>query len=299
MRDALAISNFLRQHDLVQVQWVILSSANLRNTPARRLTLNESFVTVQDTSARSADAAILVFDGPMAIVGGGVVDGALLVELAARGVALVGADGGGDAIGDAGLVPSAIIGDLDSLKDRAGWESRTRVIHIPEQITTDFQKALYSTEAPVTLALGMTGKRLDHTLAALSAVLQFAPQRRLLVVDEVDVALAVVGPLAFEAGVGERGVDPSAGPGQFHALEWPVLSAGWVDARARWVARDLERGDRGPGRDRAGGRDALAADPGQGAVVGFDPGMTRLRLERGFQERQAGPEAAIAPIVIV
>lgn len=140
----------------------------------------------------------------MAIVGGGAVDPVLLRELAARGVALVGADGGGDAIGGAGLVPELIVGDLDSLSDRAGWEARTRVIHIPEQITTDFQKALYSTAAPVTLALGMTGKRLDHTLAALSAVLQYAPQRRLVIVDEVDVALAVIGPLRFSAARGER-----------------------------------------------------------------------------------------------
>jgi thiamine pyrophosphokinase len=147
---------------------------------------------------------MVVCDGPMAIVGGGAVDANLLVELAERGVMLVGADGGGDAIGAAGLVPAAIIGDLDSLTDRAGWEARTRVIHIPEQITTDFQKALYSTQAPVTLALGMTGKRLDHTLAALSAVLQFAPRRKLLLVDEVDVALAVVGPISFHAGLRER-----------------------------------------------------------------------------------------------
>lgn len=140
----------------------------------------------------------------MAIVGGGAVDPALLCELAARGVALVGADGGADAIGDAGLMPAAIIGDLDSLADRTAWEERTSVIHIPEQITTDFQKALYSTSAPVTLALGMTGKRLDHTLAALSAVLQYAPTRRLLLVDEVDVALAVVGSISFAAGVRER-----------------------------------------------------------------------------------------------
>lgn len=147
---------------------------------------------------------MVVCEGPLAIVGGGAVDPALLVELARRGVTLVGADGGGDAIGDAGLVPAAIIGDLDSLRDRAGWEGRTRVIHIPEQITTDFQKALYSTQAPVTLALGMTGKRLDHTLAALSAVLQFAPQRRLVLVDEVDVALAMVGAIRFEAGLRER-----------------------------------------------------------------------------------------------
>ena len=147
---------------------------------------------------------MVVFNGPMAIVGGGAVDPALLVELAGRGVPLVGADGGGDAIGDAGLVPAAIIGDLDSLRDRAAWEKRTRVIHMPDQITTDFQKAIRATSAPVTLALGMTGKRLDHTLAALSAVLQYAPVRRLLLVDEVDVALAVVGPIRFEAGVRER-----------------------------------------------------------------------------------------------
>lgn len=151
-----------------------------------------------------ADATIIAFDGPMAIVGGGSVDPALLLELAHRGVALVGADGGGDAIGEAGLLPAAIIGDLDSLEDRAGWESRTRVLHIPEQETTDFQKALYSTSAPLTLALGMTGKRLDHTLSALNAMLKFAPERHLLLVDEVDVALAVVGPFSFNAGKGER-----------------------------------------------------------------------------------------------
>jgi thiamine pyrophosphokinase len=150
------------------------------------------------------DADILVFKGPIAIVGGGAVEPRLLVELHERGVILVGADGGGDAIGAAGLVPAAIIGDLDSLTNRAVWESKTQVIHLPEQITTDFQKALYSTQAPVTLALGMTGKRLDHTLAALSAVLQYAPMRRLLLVDEVDVALAVVGRISFDASERER-----------------------------------------------------------------------------------------------
>jgi thiamine pyrophosphokinase len=147
---------------------------------------------------------LLHFDGPLAIVGGGSVDPALLHDLATRGVALVGADGGGDSIGAAGLVPAAIIGDLDSLDDRAQWERRTRVIELDEQLTTDFQKALYSTTAPVTLALGMTGKRLDHTLAALSALLQVGRDRRVILVDEVDAALAVSGSFAFEAKAGER-----------------------------------------------------------------------------------------------
>lgn len=146
----------------------------------------------------------LRFDRPLAIVGGGTVDPQLLHEIAARDVALIAADGGADALAAADLLPEAILGDLDSLSDRAFWESRTRVIHIPEQITTDFQKALYSTSAPVTLALGMTGKRLDHTLAALSAVHEVARHRRVMLIDEVDVALAVSGPIAFEAAAGER-----------------------------------------------------------------------------------------------
>ncbi|SMQ75633.1 thiamine diphosphokinase [Devosia lucknowensis] len=147
---------------------------------------------------------LLRFDRPLAVVGGGAVEPGLLQDLAARGVALVGADGGGNAIGDVGIVPEAILGDLDSLDDRDSWEQRTRVIHIPEQITTDFQKALYSTSAPVTLALGMTGKRLDHTLAALGALLEVAPHRKVILVDETDVALAISGPFSFHAARGER-----------------------------------------------------------------------------------------------
>lgn len=152
-----------------------------------------------------ADGRVLLsFDRPLAIIGGGTVPPGLLQELADRKFALVAADGGGNALGAEGLVPEAILGDLDSLEDRSGWERRTRVIHIPEQITTDFQKALYSTSAPVTLALGMTGKRLDHTLAALGALLEVARQRRVIIVDETDVALAVSGPIAFEAAAEER-----------------------------------------------------------------------------------------------
>jgi thiamine pyrophosphokinase len=146
----------------------------------------------------------LDYDRPIAIVGGGTVDNALLRDLAAHGVVLVGADGGGDAIAGAGLTPDAIVGDLDSLADPQSWLGRTTLLRIEEQETTDFQKALYSTSAPVTLALGMTGKRLDHTLAALSAVLDVARDRAVLLVDEVDVALALSGDFAFDAAAGER-----------------------------------------------------------------------------------------------
>jgi len=101
-------------------------------------------------------------------------------------------------------VPAAIIGDFDSLTDPDAWDARTKLIHIAEQETTDFEKALYSTSAPVTVGLGMTGKRFDHTLAALDAVTRFAPQRKIILVDEFDIALALAGPFDFAVEAGAR-----------------------------------------------------------------------------------------------
>lgn len=146
----------------------------------------------------------IAFAGPMAIVGGGTVDPAMLGALAERGVALVGADGGGDVIAAAGLHPAAIIGDLDSLVDRAAWEERTLVLHVPEQITTDFEKAIYRTTAPVTIALGMTGKRFDHTMAALHVIARYARGRRIILVDEDDIAMGISGGFRFDAEADER-----------------------------------------------------------------------------------------------
>jgi thiamine pyrophosphokinase len=146
----------------------------------------------------------LRFDGFVVAVGGGPVDAELLQRLAGAGGHLVGADGGGDVIAAAGLRPIAIIGDLDSLADPSAWDARTRIIRLEEQETTDFEKLLYSTTAPLTVALGMTGNRLDHTLAALDVVTRHARNRNIVLVDETDLALAVTGPFAFEVKPGER-----------------------------------------------------------------------------------------------
>ncbi|WDR01146.1 thiamine diphosphokinase [Devosia algicola] len=159
---------------------------------------------MQETLPNTSDDLPLVFSGTIAIVGGGSVAPGLLNDLHARGVALVGADGGGDVIGGVGLVPEAIIGDLDSLGNRSVWEQRTRVVEVPEQITTDFEKAICCTRAPMTLAVGMTGKRFDHTMGALHVLTKFAASRRIILIDEHDIAMAVSGPLRFDAKVGER-----------------------------------------------------------------------------------------------
>ena len=149
-------------------------------------------------------AEIISFNGLLVIVGGGTVDAELLSELYLRGGHLVGADGGADVIADAGFKPEAIIGDLDSLREPMSWLGRTRIISLAEQETTDFEKALYSTGAPVTVALGMTGRRFDHTLAALDAVARQAVERPIILVDESDIAIALSGALAFAVEPRER-----------------------------------------------------------------------------------------------
>ena len=154
--------------------------------------------------ATTPQTKVAVFDDLLIIVGGGTVDFDLLRELYASGGHLVGADGGADQIVAAGLKPELIVGDFDSLQNPHAWLGKTRLMQISEQLTTDFEKALYSTRAPVTVALGMTGRRFDHTLAALDAVTRHASKRMVVMVDEEDVALALTEKFSFTVAAGER-----------------------------------------------------------------------------------------------
>jgi thiamine pyrophosphokinase len=56
----------------------------------------------------------------------------------------------------------------------------------------------------VTVALGVTGGRFDHTLAALDAVSRYAARRKVILVDVQDLALALTQAFSFEVNAGER-----------------------------------------------------------------------------------------------
>lgn len=146
----------------------------------------------------------LRFEGLLVIVGGGPVDIELLKELQGEGAGLVAADGGAKWCARASIVPEAIIGDMDSLENREGWAAKTGLIEISEQESTDFEKCLYSTSSPLVLGLGLTGGRLDHTLNALDVAARYAGKRKIILVDETDIALAVAGDFSFEAMPGAR-----------------------------------------------------------------------------------------------
>jgi thiamine pyrophosphokinase len=97
----------------------------------------------------------------------------------------VAVDSGADFLLARDPMPLAVIGDLDSLSNAARHRFGDRLCHIPEQSTTDFEKALTRVAAPCVIALGFTGGRLDHLLAVLGAMVRH-PGPPVILVDEDD-----------------------------------------------------------------------------------------------------------------
>ncbi len=94
-----------------------------------------------------------------------------LAEALSLAPVLVAADSGADAALAQGHVPDAVIGDFDSLSDAARAALPPDRLHqITEQESTDFDKALRHVAAPLMLAVGFLGARIDHQLAVLNVL---------------------------------------------------------------------------------------------------------------------------------
>lgn len=110
----------------------------------------------------------------MTLVGGAPLHRDDLITALAHGPTLVAADGGGDTALRLGHLPEAVIGDMDSLSAGGAERLAGRLHEIPEQETTDFDKALRSVEAPLVIAAGVSGGRFDHELAAMNVLVRRA-----------------------------------------------------------------------------------------------------------------------------
>jgi thiamine pyrophosphokinase len=115
------------------------------------------------------------------ISGGELGDPAFLKECAekVRPQAVICADGGTRHIGDAGIVPDLIVGDMDSLDPellRRYEASGTRIVrHPPAKDETDTELALAEAfrMAPTDVWIwGALGHRIDHSLANISLLVQ-------------------------------------------------------------------------------------------------------------------------------
>lgn len=142
----------------------------------------------------------------------------------ARAPLPVAADSGADRLLRLGVMPAAVIGDMDSISARAKAEIPVQHQHlVAEQATTDFDKALRLIEAPLVLALGFAGARLDHGLAAMSTLVARA-ERRCILIGPQDLAFAAPPRLELDLVPGEPlSLFPMAPvTGRSEGLEWPI-----------------------------------------------------------------------------
>ena len=167
---------------------------------------------------------ILQADCGVTLMGGGAGTPAQLRRALVRAPRLVAVDGGADRALAMGHRPELVVGDLDSLSP-AGRAALgpDRIRHIPEQDTTDFDKALRSIAAPFVLAVGFMGARVDHTLGAFN-VLARHPGRACVLLGARDVCFLAPRAVTLRLAPGTRLSLFPMGPvrGQSAGLHWPL-----------------------------------------------------------------------------
>ncbi|NKX43660.1 thiamine diphosphokinase [Roseicyclus persicicus] len=172
-------------------------------------------------------------DTGVTLLGGGALGPGDLDAALALAPRLVAADGGAAAALEAGHMPEAVYGDMDSLPDAARAKIPAARIHtVPEQESTDFDKALRHIVAPVVLAAGFTGARVDHELAVYH-VLAARAAARCIVIGSADLVLHAPPRLALDLPAGTRlSLFPLAEvTGRSEGLAWPIDGLAFHPAR--------------------------------------------------------------------
>lgn len=161
---------------------------------------------------------------PVTLVGGGAIDPGDLDLALSRAPALVAADSGAAPVLAAGHVPDAVFGDFDSIStDALSRIPEDRLFPIAEQDTTDFHKALSRISAPMVLAVGFLGDRVDHQLAVLNVLVQLTEKACVLIGrHEVIFHLPAHLEVQLEPGDVVSLFPMGAVSGRSTGLEWPI-----------------------------------------------------------------------------
>lgn len=169
-------------------------------------------------------APLFTAEVPVTLIGAGAAPDEDIAAARAHAPRVVAADGGAGRALAAGLMPEAVFGDFDSL-DTATRRAlpEDRLHHVPEQETTDFDKALRHTLAPLVLGVGFLGARLDHLLAA-QTVLARRADRRCLLIGGADLVFLCPPELSLDLDAGCRvSLYPLAEVrGRSEGLFWPI-----------------------------------------------------------------------------
>ncbi|MCP3881480.1 MAG: thiamine diphosphokinase, partial [Sulfitobacter sp.] len=167
---------------------------------------------------------IVASRSPVTVIGGGQPGPNDLNEALQLAPMCVAVDGGANLARDAGVEIAALVGDFDSVTpETLSQIPLARQFKLAEQETTDFDKALRSVAAPLIVAVGFSGGRVDHQLAALSSLARHPHQRCLLIAGEQVIFLAPPRlDLPTRAGDVVSIYPLAAVHGESSGLEWPL-----------------------------------------------------------------------------
>jgi thiamine pyrophosphokinase len=156
------------------------------------------------------------------LIGAGPSSPELIREISVYSDAIVAADGGFWAAEQAGAQVVLVVGDMDSQKDLPTSQAAA---HITDQETTDFQKCLAVCDADIFLGVGFLGGRLDHQLAAFSALLN--EPRPVILIDEAQLVFVVPQKFSIdleaETPVGFYPMEPIEA--SLRGVRWPLSNA--------------------------------------------------------------------------
>jgi thiamine pyrophosphokinase len=147
--------------------------------------------------------------GSLLVVDGELPPPALIHELRAAHAPIVAADGAALRLRELSILPDLVIGDLDTIGERAAlFEAEgVRVIRLESQETNDLEKALEWIEgegAESVTIIGAAGGMTDHTLNNFSVLARHARRIRISLRDEASVAYLVHDELTIDARPGDR-----------------------------------------------------------------------------------------------
>lgn len=215
----------------------------------------------------SVTEAIVQSTSGVTLAGGGRFSASLLDLARNLAPRVVAADGGADRLLALGVEPEAVIGDFDSISKMAQKRLAGRLFPIREQVTTDFDKALRSIDAPFVLGLGFAGQRLDHGLAVLNGLVRH-PARRCLILSGTDVTFLAPRELSLRLPVGSRfSLFPmGAVEGESEGLRWPLQGLKFAPSGLIGTSNEVS----GPVRLRFSAPLMLVILPRSGLVAALD-----------------------------
>lgn len=116
-------------------------------------------------------------------------------------------DGAADELLIQGIIPTVIIGDMDSISEENRIKYEDRIVRIADQDTNDQTKAIewaIGNGIKEIVILGSTGKREDHTIGNISLLCQYAKKIKVCSITDTGMFLPVIKSTEFESFKGQQ-----------------------------------------------------------------------------------------------